>query len=173
MHTSSTLKALAALAPLLILAAAPLPAAHAAPRALETSLLPAPVTRQVEIDGRFVTVELQIIRTIPGAPSPVPNITTRVDVNLRISDGAPLPGGLKAVGVRFEKLRGVKRFFFTPLTEVEAIPFGFEEDLMAYTGDLSDRRDVKFLKAVVRLHVGDEVIKVNMGRIAVGTLALP
>lgn len=173
MRTFRTVQALAVFAPLVMFAAAPIPAAHAATRVLETSLLPAPVTRQVEIDGRFVTVELQIIRTIPGAPSPVPNITTRVDVNLRISDGAPLPEGLKAVGVRFEKLRGIKRFFFTPLTEIQAMPFGFEEDLMAYTGDLSDRRDVKFLKAVVRLEVGSEVIKVNMGRVAVGMLALP
>ena len=170
----SMLTTLAALAPLAILAAAPVPAADAAPQLLETTLLPAPVTRQVEIDGRFVTVELQIIRTIPGIPSEFgTNITTRVDVNLRISDGAPLPEGLKAVGVRFEKLRGIKRFFFTPLDEIQAAPFAFEEDVQAYTGDLSDKREVKFLKAVVRLQVGDEVIKVDMGRVAVGTLALP
>lgn len=135
---------------------------------------PAPASQTVEIDGRFITVELTVIRAIGGAPiDPPPMSTTTVHVTLSVNDGALLPEGLDAVGVRFEKLRGVNRFFFTPL-EPEVIAFdGFEHVQQGYQGDLSSRASVQFLRAVVRLELDGDVIKVPMGIVRVNTLLLP
>lgn len=166
--------AFAAVAMLGLMAAVP-SAAHAAALAAQPQDIPfpAPASQTIEIDGRFVTVELSVTRAIGGAPIDPPNIVTTVHVTLSINDGALLPEGLDAVGVRFEKLRGVNRFFFTPL-EPTAVAFdGFEEVQQGYQGDLSSRTSVQFLRAVVRLEIDGDVIKVPMGIVRVNTLLLP
>lgn len=143
------------------------PAAAASPASADTAM------QLVEIDGRFVMIELSVVRTIGGAPiDPLIPVTT-AHVRVSIMDGAPLPAGLTAVGVRFEKLRGVNRFFFTRTTEVDPGELAFEEDAKAYTADLADRRTVQNLRAVVRLELDGQVIKVPMGVVRVTTVPLP
>ena len=135
--------------------------------------LPAPASLTVEIDGRFVTVELSVDRTSGGAPiDPFIPVTT-AKVTISIHDGAQLPNDLRVVGVRFEKLRGVNRFFFTPVSELPPAAVGFEIVQKDYHGDMPDRRTVQYLRAVVRLETDTEVIKVPMGIVHVTTLILP
>ena len=134
---------------------------------------PAPASLTVEIDGRFVTVELSVDRTSGGAPiDPFIPVTT-AKVTISIHDGAQLPNDLRVVGVRFEKLRGVNRFFFTPVSELPPAAVGFEIVQKDYHGDMPDRRTVQYLRAVVRLETDTEVIKVPMGIVHVTTLILP
>ena len=134
---------------------------------------PAPISQIVEIDGRFVTVELMVNRSIGGAPIEGLMPTTIVSVQITVSDGGQLPEGLHAVGVRFEKLRGVNRFFFTPVSEVETGDPGPETDSQGYQGDLSSRASVQYLRAVVRLETDTDVIKVPMGIVHVNQVLLP
>ncbi len=128
----------------------------------------------VDIDGRQVTLSVSIVRTIPGAPLPDGNLpTTVVNVRMSVRDGALLPQGLRVAGVRFEKLRGVSRLFFKPVTEFSTDPLADEEDAKVYKGDLSDRPIVQRLKTTVRLEMGDRVIRVPMGTLRVQTIPLP
>lgn len=133
-----------------------------------------PVSRQVQIGDRFYTVTILVTRTIPGAPLDPPQTpNTSVSVQLSVNDGAQLPVDLRVMGVRFEKLRGVNRFFFVPTELQVADPGDFELDQRDYLGDMSDRPNVQRLKATIRLKNGDQVIRVPMGVIEVRTILLP
>lgn len=135
---------------------------------------PEQTVQTVDIDGRLVRLAMSVVRTIPGAPNPDGNFpTTTVRVTMSIQDGALLPAGLKVAGVRFEKLRGIKRLFFTPVTEIQATVNGFELDAKEYTGDLSERSQVRFLKPTIRLEIGSRVIRVPMGTLPVQVIPLP
>lgn len=135
-----------------------------------------PASAIVEIDGRFVTVNLSITRVVGGLPRAVQSPSTGVDVHLVVNDGAPLPPRLDAVGVRFEKLRGVRRFFFTPVNPVSFTTFEegttdeFEEDSLSFFGDMSERPIVQSLRATVRLELQGEVIRVPLGIVRVNTV---
>lgn len=136
---------------------------------------PPPVTRQVQIDGRFVTVSLSVLRTIPGAPLPDGNRPTVTgSVNLSIQDGAPLPEGLRATHVRFERSRGNNRFFNAKLSDAATTSDEFELDIKGYRVDLSSKApNAQNLNATVRLVLGDKVIRVPMGSVPVHTEPLP
>lgn len=135
---------------------------------------PEETVRTVDIDGRIVKLSMYVVRVIPGAPDPTGSLsTTTVRVTMSIQDGALLPEGLKVAGVRFEKLRGIRRLFFTPVTEIQATVDGFELDAKEYTGDLSERSQVRFLKPTIRLEIGSRVIRVPMGTLPVQSIALP
>lgn len=141
---------------------------------------PAPASRVVEIDGRFYTIELSINRYIGGAPGPDgPNITTGVNVQLLVRDGALLPENLRAAGVRFETVRGPRRVLFSPLAPVDVviaddqIDHPFELDFQHYVGDLSERRAVRFLRTTVRLVFDGEIIRVPFGVLPVNVTPLP
>lgn len=137
-------------------------------------VIPEETVRTVDVDGRLVRLSMYVVRTIPGAPNPDGNFpTTTVRVTMSIQDGALLPTGLKVAGVRFEKLRGIKRLFFTPVTEIQATVGGFELDAKEYTGDLSERSQVRFLKPTIRLEIGSRVIRVPMGTLPVQVIPLP
>jgi hypothetical protein len=167
---------LALAAAALVVGLAPLPIARALPASAPAASGPAdfaPATQFVEIDGRFVKVEVSLSRYIPGAPIEPIFPTTTVAVNLSINDGGQLPEGLDAVGVRFEKLRGVKRFFFTPVESALIADPGPEVDAAGFVGDLSDHPSVQFLRVVVRLERDGEVIKVPMGVMRVNLIPLP
>lgn len=133
-----------------------------------------PVSRQVQIGDRFYTVTILVTRSIAGAPLDPPQTpNTSVSVQLSVNDGAQLPVDLRVMGVRFEKLRGVNRFFFVPTELQVADPGDFELDQRDYLGDMSDRPNVQRLKATIRLKNGDQVIRMPMGVIEVRTLLLP
>lgn len=151
-----------------------IPPTPASARMVDNSIAPNATVRQVDIDGRFVTLRMFVIRAIGGAPNPQGNTpTTTVHVTMSIQDGAPLPNGLRVAGVRFEKLRGVQRLFFTPVTDIATQVDDFELDLKAYQGDLSERSQVQRLKATIRLKLGSRVIRVPMGTLPVQSIALP
>lgn len=170
-----SLTPLALAAAALALTLSPTPSAQALPAPAAAADIPvgAPVVQYVQIDGRFVKVELVVNRFIGGAPIEPWFPTTTVSVQLSINDGGQLPVGLDAVGVRFEKLRGINRFFFTPLSETGISDPGPEVDAAGYMGDLSDHPSVQYLRTVVRLERNGEVIKVPMGIIHVNTTLLP
>lgn len=136
----------------------------------------APASKMVEIDGRFIKVEVNLVRFVPGAPGPDIRTTTQVNVQLSVNDGAQLPVGLDAAGVRFEYVTGTRRAFFKPL---EPIPVAasedaiFELDFQPYQGDLSDRNAVKNLRTTVRLEYNGRVIRVPFGVLRVETVPLP
>lgn len=133
--------------------------------------------RTVEIDGRFITLELTVVRYFGGQPDPTGglNPVTSVSVDMFVNDGALLPAGLKAAGVRFQRLRGPNPAWFTPLnlTSSETTHGQFELDIKRYQGDLSDRRTVRNVNAAVRLEYQGRVIRVPFGVVPVNQLVLP
>jgi hypothetical protein len=149
--------------------ASALPTPIGSQSAAEVTAIPNPNSgvRDVEIDGRFYTVAVQINRAIGGALGPDgPFISTSVAVQISVNDGALLPDDLRVAGVRFETTRGIRRVFFTPVERIEAFPFDDatdEVDQDDYVGDLSARRAVKFLRTTVRIEVGDRVFRIPFG----------
>jgi hypothetical protein len=151
------------------------PAASALSLATDpASLPPPPVSRQVEIDGRFVTVTLSLRRFIPGnIPEDWSGPATHVSAELSIQDGAPLPEGLTLTRIRFEKLRGTNRVFRAPMTEIATTTNVFELDAHAFQGDISKQaRGVQRLKATARLEVNGRVIMVDMGTLRIGAAGI-
>ena len=73
----------------------------------------------------------------------------------------------------FEKLRGINRFFFTPLGEVDTGDPGPEADTQGYQGDLSDHPSMQYLRAVGRQDLNGAIIKVPMGIVHVNPVLLP
>lgn len=149
-----------------------LPDRVAAAAASGDAALPPPGTRMVEIDGRFVTIKVSLMRVIPGIPGAAKVTTASVDVS--IQDGAPLPEGLRATRVRFEKLRGDNRVFYAPLTSIEPSRSDFELDLDSYQSDISAQAPAaRRLKATVRLEMNGRALRVPVGMVMVESIALP
>lgn len=162
----------------LVSAAAPAPAAIVPVATSEAGPVPGMdrVSRMVEIDGRFVTVSLEVTTVIPGAPlpdGPIPRTEVRLSVS--IQDGAPLPEGLAAARVRFERVRAPQRTIFARLTPLPPTDTGeFELDRDDYLGEITGRfGEARRLRATVRLVIGERVILVPMGPVRIGLLALP
>ncbi len=159
-------------------AAVPAPGATVPVAASEAGPVPGMdrVSRMVEIDGRFVTVSLDVTTVIPGAPLPDGSIPrTEVRLSVSIQDGAPLPEGLAAARVRFERVRAPQRTIFARLTPLPPTDTGeFELDRDDYVGEITGRfGDARRLRATVRLVIGQRVILVPMGPVRIGLLALP
>lgn len=133
-------------------------------------LPPEGVSRQVNIDGRFVTLRISVIRVFQGnIPENSRGWSTEARVSLSIQDGAPLPAGLKVTRVRFERFFGSSRVFYTPVTQIDSPSTGvFELDQDDFRGDLGRRADgARRLKALVRLEMNGRVFRVDMGTLPV------
>lgn len=145
-----------------------------APASDPDGLTPPVFRRQVQIDGRFITVQLLVRRTIPGAPLVGGSRpTTTAEVELWVQDGALLPAGLSAKSVRFQKQFGRREVFFTPLVETLFTTQGFELDGKAFNGNLVNTPNAQRLGATVRLSYNGRIISVPMGVVSVWTVPLP